>query len=46
MAAWINYEEDRTPKAQYMKEINKFECLIQAHEYEQETHDEKDLDEF
>lgn len=26
--------------------MNKFECMVQAHEYEQRTHGEKDLDEF
>ena len=29
-----------------MREMDKFECLIQAHEYEQRTYGEKDLDEF
>ena len=46
MAAWIVYEEGRTPEARYMREMDKFECLIQAHEYEQRTYGEKDLDEF
>ena len=46
MAAWVDYEEGRTPEARYMREMDKFECLIQAHEYEQRTYGEKDLDEF
>lgn len=29
-----------------MREMDKFECLIQAHEYEQMTFGEKDLEEF
>ncbi|KAM0794840.1 hypothetical protein BDR22DRAFT_814463, partial [Usnea florida] len=46
IAAWVDYEEGRTPEARYMREMDKFECLIQAHEYEQRTYGEKDLDEF
>ena len=46
MAAWVDYEDGRTPEARYMREMDKFECLIQAHEYEQRTYGEKDLDEF
>lgn len=46
MAAWVDYEEGRTAEARWMREMDKFECLIQAHEYEQRTHGEKDLDEF
>jgi len=46
MAAWVDYKEGRTAEARWMREMDKFECLIQAHEYEQRTHGEKDLDEF
>ena len=46
MAAWVDYEEGGTPEARYMREMDKFECLIQAHEYEQRTYGEKDLEEF
>ncbi|KAL9591379.1 MAG: hypothetical protein Q9179_007782, partial [Wetmoreana sp. 5 TL-2023] len=46
MAAWVDYEEGRTAEAQWMQELDKLECLIQAHEYEQRTYGEKDLDEF
>ena len=46
MAAWVDYEEGRTPEARYMREMDKLECLIQAHEYEQRTYGEKNLDEF
>jgi len=46
MAAWVDYIEGRTPEARYMQEMDKFECMVQAHEYEQRTHGEKNLDEF
>ena len=46
LAAWVDYEKGRTPEARYMREMDKLECLIQAHEYEQRTYGEKDLEEF
>ena len=46
MAAWVDYEEGRTAEARWMREMDKFECLIQAHEYEERTNGEKDLEEF
>lgn len=46
MAAWLDYEEGRTAEGLWMREMDKFECLMQAHEYEQRTHGEKDLNEF
>ncbi|KAK3291068.1 uncharacterized protein B0H64DRAFT_331254 [Chaetomium fimeti] len=46
MEAWLDYEEGRTPEGRWMKEMDKFECLVQAYEYEQQTYGEKDLDEF
>jgi putative hydrolase of HD superfamily len=46
VAAWTDYDEGSTPEARYMKEMDKFECMIQAHEYEQQTHGKKDLGEF
>jgi hypothetical protein len=44
--AWLEYEEGRTVEARFVKEGDKLECLIQAHEYEQATFGEKDLEEF
>jgi hypothetical protein len=43
---WLEYEKGETPEAQWVREMDKFECLVQAHEYEQRTFGEKDLDEF
>ena len=44
--AWLEYEEGTTLEARYVREMDKFECLLQAHEYEQATFGEKDLEEF
>lgn len=46
MEAWLDYEEGRTPEGRWVKEMDKLECLTQAHEYEQQTYGEKDLREF
>lgn len=46
MDLWIEFEEGDTPEAKWMQEVDKFECMIQAHDYEQQTYGEKDLDEF
>lgn len=46
MEAWLDYEEGRTPEGRWMKEMDKLECLTQAHEYEQQTFGEQDLREF
>lgn len=43
---WIEFEENETLEAKWMHEVDKFECMIQAHDYEQQTYGEKDLDEF
>lgn len=49
-AAWLEYENGNTPEAtpegQYLRENDKFECMIQAHEYEQSTYGEENLEEF
>ena len=49
-AAWLEYENGNTPGAtaegRWIREMDKFECMIQAHEYEQRTYGEKDLEEF
>jgi putative hydrolases of HD superfamily len=44
--AWLEYEEARTPESCWVKEMDKFECLTQAYEYEQRTYGAKDLSEF
>ncbi|KAF2834181.1 P-loop containing nucleoside triphosphate hydrolase protein [Patellaria atrata CBS 101060] len=46
MTAWLEYEEGKTAEGRWMKEMDKLECLIQAHEYEQKTYGEKNLEEF
>lgn len=46
MDLWVEFEKGETLEAQWMHEVDKFECMIQAHEYEQQTYGEKDLDEF
>ncbi|KAJ5562440.1 hypothetical protein N7461_001201 [Penicillium sp. DV-2018c] len=43
---WLEYERGGTPEAEWIKQMDKFECLIQAHEYEQKTFGKKDLEEF
>lgn len=44
--AWLEYEEGKTAEAQWVRDMDKFECMVQAHEYEQSTYGEKDLEEF
>ncbi|KAJ5625164.1 P-loop containing nucleoside triphosphate hydrolase protein [Penicillium lagena] len=46
LSLWEEHEEGKTPEAQWVREMDKFECLLQAHEYEQRTYGEKNLDEF
>jgi putative hydrolases of HD superfamily len=46
MAAWLDYEEGRTPEGRWVRQMDKFECLTQAFEYEQRTHGTADLEEF
>lgn len=43
---WLEYEKCETPEAQWVREMDKFECLVQAHEYEQRTFGKKDLNGF
>jgi putative hydrolase of HD superfamily len=49
-AAWEEYENGNTPEAtpegRWVREMDKFECMIQAHEYEQSTYGERNLEEF
>lgn len=48
--AWLEYENGNTPEAtpegRWLREIDKFEYMIQVHKYEQRTYGEKDLEEF
>lgn len=43
---WLDYEDGRTPEGRWMRDMDKFECLLQAGEYEDQTHGEKDMEEF
>ena len=43
---WEEYEKGATPEAKWVQEMDKFDCLVQAHEYEQRTYGLKDLTEF
>jgi 5'-deoxynucleotidase YfbR-like HD superfamily hydrolase len=49
-AGWEEYENGNTPEAtpegKWVREMDKFECMIQAHEYEQSTYGEENLEEF
>ncbi|KAL9125650.1 MAG: hypothetical protein Q9217_005174 [Psora testacea] len=44
--AWLEYEEGKTAESRFIRDMDKFECMVQAHEYEQRTFGEKDLKEF
>lgn len=44
--AWLEYEEGKTAESRFIRDMDKFECMVQAHEYEQRTFGEKDLEEF
>lgn len=43
---WEEYEKGVTPEAKWVRDMDKFDCLVQAHEYEQRTYGLKDLTEF
>lgn len=43
---WLEYEEIRSPEAVYVKDIDKFEMIQQAWDYEQEYGQKYDLSEF
>lgn len=43
---WVEFEEKKTPEAQFVKEIEILEMLFQALEYELDKNFEKDLTEF
>jgi 5'-deoxynucleotidase YfbR-like HD superfamily hydrolase len=40
------FEENKTPEAKFVKEIDAFECLVQAEEYEERAHKDLQLGEF
>lgn len=44
--AWLEYEGGETAESRFIRDMDKFECMIQAYEYEQRTFGEKDLEEF
>jgi putative hydrolases of HD superfamily len=44
--AWLEYEEGKTAEAQFIRDMDKFECMVQAYEYEQRTFGEENLEEF
>jgi putative hydrolases of HD superfamily len=46
MDLWLEYEEGTSLEAKWVRQVDKFECLLQAYEYEQRTYGEKDLGEF
>ncbi|CDR40067.1 CYFA0S04e02916g1_1 [Cyberlindnera fabianii] len=46
MECWLDYEEIRTREARYVKDIDKFEMLVQCFEYEKKFKGEKRLDQF
>lgn len=43
---WLDYEEIRTLEARYVKDIDKFEMLLQCFEYEKSHKGSKRLDQF
>ena len=42
----VEYEEGKTAESRFIRDMDKFECMVQAYEYEQRTFGEKDLEEF
>lgn len=36
---WMEYEEASTPEALFVKDVDKFEMIVQAFEYEKRKHD-------
>ena len=43
---WEEYEKGKTLEARWVRQMDKFDCLVQAHEYEQRTYGMEDLTEF
>ncbi|CCD25525.1 5'-deoxynucleotidase NDAI_0F02070 [Naumovozyma dairenensis CBS 421] len=46
MEYWLEYEEVRTLEGRYVKDIDKFEMLLQCFEFEKQYNGEKNLQEF
>jgi 5'-deoxynucleotidase YfbR-like HD superfamily hydrolase len=46
MALWKEFEEAKTPEAQRARELDAFECILQADEYEERSRGKKNLDNF
>lgn len=46
MDDWLAYENISSPEARYIKDIDKFEMLVQCFEYEKKYNGEKDLTQF
>lgn len=46
MDDWLAYENISSPEARYVKDIDKFEMLVQCFEYEKKYDGEKDLTQF
>ncbi|XP_065897788.1 5'-deoxynucleotidase HDDC2-like isoform X2 [Dysidea avara] len=44
-ALWVEYEEGSTPEAMLVKDLDRFDMILQAHEYESE-HQQLQLQEF
>ena len=43
---WLDYEEIRTPEARYVKDVDKYEMILQAWEYELQLGFKHNLDQF
>lgn len=46
LAAWLEYEDQTTLEAKYVKDLDKFEMLVQCFEYEKIYEGKKDLSQF
>lgn len=46
MQDWLAYENITSPEARYVKDIDKFEMLVQCFEYEKQNNGKRDLDQF
>lgn len=44
--AWIEYDAGETPEAQWVKEVDKMDCMIEAFDIERKTCGDKGLEEF
>lgn len=43
---FLEYENNKTPESKFVKDLDKFEMILQAHQYEQEAHKPGFLQEF